>query len=45
LVVLEGLENYIVAEFDGVLMVCRKDSEQRVKDFVSEVKKIDPKYS
>lgn len=45
LVVLEGLENYIVAEFDGVLMVCRKDSEQRVKDFVTEVKKIDPKYS
>jgi mannose-1-phosphate guanylyltransferase len=38
LVVAEGLEGYIVAEFDGVLMICRKENEQRVKDFVSDVK-------
>ena len=38
LVVVEGLEGFIVAEFDGVLMICRKENEQRVKDFVSDVK-------
>jgi mannose-1-phosphate guanylyltransferase len=38
LVVVEGLKDFIVAEFDGVLMICRKDQEQRVKDFVAEVK-------
>lgn len=44
LVVVEGLDNYIVAEFDGVLMICRKDNEQRVKDFVSDVKAKDARY-
>lgn len=38
LVVVEGLENYIIAEFDDVLMICNKDHEQRVKDFVSDAK-------
>jgi mannose-1-phosphate guanylyltransferase len=38
LVVVEGLDDYIVAEYDGVLMICRKDQEQRVKDFVADVK-------
>lgn len=38
LVVVKGLDNYIVAEFDGVLMICPKNDEQLVKDFVSEAK-------
>ncbi len=38
LVVVEGLEDYIVAEFDGVLMICNKNHEQKVKDFVADVK-------
>ncbi len=38
LVVVEGLEDYIIAEYDGVLMICRKDQEQRVKDFVADAK-------
>jgi len=38
LVVVEGLEDYIVAEFDGVIMICNKNSEQRVKEFVSDAK-------
>jgi mannose-1-phosphate guanylyltransferase len=38
LVVIEGLDDYIVAEFDGVLMICNKNSEQRVREFVSDVK-------
>jgi mannose-1-phosphate guanylyltransferase len=38
LIVVEGLEDYIIAEYDGVLMICRKDQEQRVKDFVADAK-------
>jgi mannose-1-phosphate guanylyltransferase len=38
LVVLEGIDNLIVAEADGVIMICHKDHEQRVKDFVSDAK-------
>ncbi|HSI90426.1 MAG TPA: mannose-1-phosphate guanylyltransferase [Adhaeribacter sp.] len=38
LVVIQGLQDYIVAEFDNVLMICRKDEEQKVKEFVSDVK-------
>lgn len=45
LVVIEGLEEFIVAEYDNVLMICRKDQEQKVKDFVAEVKSSkDPKF-
>ncbi|AKQ47443.1 mannose-1-phosphate guanylyltransferase [Rufibacter radiotolerans] len=40
LVVLQGLENFIVAEHDNVLMVCRREDEQKVKDFVSDAKAI-----
>ena len=38
LIVLEGVDNLIVAEADGVIMICHKDHEQRVKDFVSDAK-------
>lgn len=38
LVVVEGLQDYIIAEFDGVLMICNKNNEQKVKDFVADVK-------
>lgn len=35
LVVVNGLDGYIVAEFDNVLMICRKEDEQKVKEFVA----------
>lgn len=38
LVVIEGVANLIVAEADGVIMICNKDHEQRVKDFVADAK-------
>ncbi len=44
LVVVQGLENVIIAEFDGVLLICSKDQEQRVKEFVADAKNIDDKY-
>lgn len=33
LVVLQGIEDCIVAQSDGVLLICKKDQEQRIKDF------------
>lgn len=38
LVIIQGLENYIVAEKDNVLVICQKDQEQRIKQFVNDVK-------
>ncbi len=44
LVVVNGLENFIVAEYDNVLLICLKEEEQRVKDFVAEAKFINPGF-
>ncbi|AKD03273.1 mannose-1-phosphate guanylyltransferase [Pontibacter korlensis] len=38
LVVLQGLEDYIVAEYDNVLMICKKTEEQKVKEFMADAK-------
>ncbi|KAA3437195.1 mannose-1-phosphate guanylyltransferase [Rufibacter hautae] len=38
LVVIQGLQDYIVAEHDNVLMICQRKNEQQVKDFVSHAK-------
>jgi mannose-1-phosphate guanylyltransferase len=37
-VVLEGLNNYIVVESENVLLVCRKDDEQQIRQFVNDVR-------
>lgn len=45
LVLLQGLEDYIVVDTDDVLMICKKDKEQEIKNFVAEVKRNkDEKY-
>ena len=36
--VLQGLEDFIVVESDGVLMVCKKQDEQQIRNFVNDVK-------
>jgi mannose-1-phosphate guanylyltransferase len=41
LVVLQGLNGYIVVENDGILLVCKKEDEQQIKEFVADVKKKD----
>jgi len=38
LVVVNGLEEFIIAEYDNVLMICPKKDEQKVKEFVADVK-------
>jgi mannose-1-phosphate guanylyltransferase len=39
LVVLQGLEDFIVADTKDVLLICRKDKEQEIKEYVAEVKR------
>ena len=38
LVVLQGLDNYIVIESENVLLVCRKHDEQLIRQFVNDVR-------
>ena len=37
MVVIEGLDNYIVAEDSGILLICRKEAEQQIRKFVTDV--------
>ena len=39
LVLLQGLDEFIVVDTKDVLMICRKDKEQEIKDYVAEVKR------
>ncbi|MEP7277701.1 MAG: mannose-1-phosphate guanylyltransferase [Bacteroidota bacterium] len=39
LVLLQGLEDFIVVDTDDVLLICKKDKEQQIKDYVAEVKR------
>lgn len=38
LIVVDGLEDYIVADADGVLLICPKAREQRIKQMVTDAK-------
>lgn len=40
LVVLQGLDGYIVVESDNTLLVCKKDDEQQIRQFVSDIKMV-----
>jgi mannose-1-phosphate guanylyltransferase len=37
-VVLQGLNDYIVVESENILLVCRKDDEQQIRQFVNDVR-------
>ena len=39
LVVLQGLKDYIVVDTGDVLLVCKKEKEQEIKEFVGDVKR------
>lgn len=39
LVLLEGLDDYIVVDTNDVLMICKKDKEQEIKEYVAEIKR------
>ncbi|MBX7201791.1 MAG: NTP transferase domain-containing protein [Bacteroidia bacterium] len=38
LVAIQGLEGYIVAESDDILLICKKDEEQEIRQIVNNVK-------
>jgi len=38
LVVLQGLEDYIIVETDDVLLVCRMEDEQRIRNMVNDIR-------
>ncbi|MBN4051548.1 mannose-1-phosphate guanylyltransferase [bacterium AH-315-M05] len=38
LVVLQGLDDYIVVESDDTLLVCKKEDEQKIKQIVNDIK-------
>ena len=38
LVVLQGLDDYIVVESDNTLLVCKKEDEQKIKQIVNDIK-------
>jgi len=38
LVVVEGLHDYIVVESDDIILICKKQDEQRIRDFVNDVR-------
>ncbi|MEI9808242.1 MAG: hypothetical protein WDO16_10400 [Bacteroidota bacterium] len=37
---LQGLEDYIVVDTKDVLMICKKEKEQEIKEYVAEIKEI-----
>lgn len=39
LVVLQGLDDYIIVDTKDVLLICKKDQEQEIKEIVADVKK------
>lgn len=39
LLVLQGLDDFIVVDTKDVLLICKKDKEQSIKDYVAEVKR------
>jgi mannose-1-phosphate guanylyltransferase len=39
LVVLQGLDDFIIVDTKDVLLICKKDKEQEIKEYVAEVKR------
>lgn len=39
LLLLQGLEDFIVVDTEDVLLVCKKEKEQHIKEFVAEIKR------
>jgi len=39
LVLLQGLEDFVIVDTEDVLMICKKDKEQEIKQYVAEIKR------
>ncbi len=44
LIVIQGLEDYLVADTDNVLLICKKDAESKFRDFVADAKNKGEEY-
>jgi len=40
LVLLQGLDDFIIVDTKDVLLICKKEKEQAIKEYVAEVKKL-----
>ncbi len=38
LVVLQGLEDYIVVQNEKILLVCKREEEQKIKQYVTDIR-------
>lgn len=38
LIIVQGLDNYLITECENVLLICRRDNDQKFRDFVADVK-------
>lgn len=45
LVLVQGLDDYIVVDTDDVLLICKKSDEQKIKDFVNDVQMLHKEFS
>src|SRR5258708_28468077 len=39
MVIIQGLDDYIVADTEKGLLICRKDKEQDIKEYIAEITK------
>jgi mannose-1-phosphate guanylyltransferase len=39
LVLLQGMNDYIIVDTEDVLMICKKEKEQEIKQYVAEIKR------
>ncbi|WP_261387279.1 hypothetical protein [Chitinophaga pinensis] len=39
LLVIQGLDEFIVVDTSDVLLICKKENEQQIKEYVAEVKR------
>ena len=39
LVLLQGMNDYIVVDTEDVLLICKKEKEQEIKQYVAEIKR------
>ena len=37
LAVIDGLQGYLIAQYNNVLLICRKDEEYKIRQFVADV--------
>ena len=42
--VIDGLDGFLIANYNNVLLICKKEEEKKIRQFVSDVEEIDKKF-